>query len=70
MTDAGPDILLADYSSDVIRICALDPVIELVIVELESVDDVSQSEESVDLSGVLVIEADEDPSLHHPGTRP
>jgi hypothetical protein len=38
---------------DVARICALAPVIEPVVVELESIDEVSRPEESVDSRTVI-----------------
>ena len=60
-----PDVLFSNYAHDVFLVCALDSAIQLVVVEVDTFNDVSEAKKAIDLIRIIVIKADEDTTLCH-----
>ena len=59
------DVVFPNFSGDIVTIEALNTAIELVIVEVEIIKDLTHADEAADLSGIIIIEADEDSTSRH-----
>ncbi len=59
------DVLVSYDAANVVRIGALDAVVEFVIIEIEVTQYVAEPEKPIYLVGIVMIEADENPPLGH-----